>query len=222
MSSPQGQAPIEGINVANVTRWLAERAEITAPLSFKLIAGRFRQFQHDVHGGRRGRPALCAAPPADGQTAAQRARRGPRTPDHGGAGRHPGAGAAHGGAVPGSGSERARFLHNTLTISSSSSRDVEIGGTLTRRCRTMTALQLDQKLLCDADAYDMNSGRPGQPGQARGLYRTAAQALVDPVGTEQDPRAAADRPGARRAAVAECRCSRSPRSHMATTGCPTA
>ena len=39
MNGPQGQAPIEGINVANVTRWLAERVEITTPLSFKLIAG---------------------------------------------------------------------------------------------------------------------------------------------------------------------------------------
>ena len=37
-STPES-APVMGINAVNVTAWLAERTEITAPLSFKLIAG---------------------------------------------------------------------------------------------------------------------------------------------------------------------------------------
>ena len=35
----QGAPKIEGIDIPRVTAWLAERTEIHAPLSFKLIAG---------------------------------------------------------------------------------------------------------------------------------------------------------------------------------------
>ncbi|MEM7325036.1 MAG: phosphotransferase family protein [Actinomycetota bacterium] len=56
------QGDPEGINVANVTAWLAERVDVTGPLRFDLIAGGRSNMTFDVHDEAGGRYVLRRPP----------------------------------------------------------------------------------------------------------------------------------------------------------------
>ena len=168
---------------------------------FELIAGGRSNLTFRVDGRRR--PAVRAAPAAARSRARHRARHGPRAPHHRRRRHDGGARAAGARAVHRRGRQRRAVLRDGLRRRRRARQRRE-----GRRCSPVELRRAASEhlidVLADLHAVDIDAVGLGDFAQARGLHRAAGEAVDDAVGELQDPRAAGDRRGRRRADASGC------------------